>query len=415
MPQISSTKMPDSTLALAYDGYTFISKRCEKYHSDVFQTRLLLHPTICMRGEEAARIFYDTELFKRKNVVPERILLTLFGMGGVQGLDGEAHLNRKKMFMSLMSRENIGRLSKLVTEKWYHYAKKWQKSREIRLFVEVNKLLCEAVCEWSGVPMKKENIDLRASDFAAMIDAPAAVGLRHLKGRVARRRSERWIGKLINQVHNEGLELPVESALQIIANHHDLNGHLLGLHTAAVEVINILRPAIAVSRYIIFAALAMHKYPGAKSILLSGGEDERTRFMQEVRRFYPFFPFVGARAQKDFDWNGYHFRAGQDTLLDLYGTNHDPKIWNKPEIFSPWRFRNRKENAYDFIPQGGGDYDENHRCPGEWITMKLIETSIDFLLNEMQYDVPEQNLNIRLSRMPAIPQSRFLIKNVELK
>src|SRR5699024_8412805 len=142
------------------------------------------------------------------------------------------------------------------------------------------------------------------------------------------------------------------------------NGDLLDTHTAAVEVINILRPTIAVSRYIIFAALAMHNYPKAKSVLLIGGEDEQTRFMQEIRRFYPFFPFAGARARKNFKWKGYHSRAGQDAVLDLYGTNHDPKIWQKPETFNPDRFRDWDENKYNFIPQGGGNYNENHRCAG---------------------------------------------------
>jgi fatty-acid peroxygenase len=413
MPQIPSTKLPDSTLALAYEGYTFISKRCDNYNSHIFQTRLLGRPTICMRGKEAARVFYDTDHFKRKGVVPKRILSTLFGVGGVQGLDGEAHRNRKQMFMKLMSSKNIDRLAELATEQWHHYAKKWEKRDEIILFEEMHKLLCEAVCKWSGVPLKKPNINLRATDFAAMIDGAGGVGLRYLKGRVARQRTERWIGSLIKQVRNGKLDPPQGSVLQVMAAHLDLNDDLLDVHTAAVEVINVLRPTLAVSRYIIFAALAMHQYPKAKVALQTGDEDERNHFMQEVQRFYPFFPFAAAGVKKDFNWNEYPFKAGYNALLDLYGTNHDPKIWNEPETFNPERFRNWEGNAYNLIPQGGGDFYKNHRCAGEWITQKIIEISIDFLLNEMKYDVPNQNLNIRLSRMPAIPSSRFIISNVK--
>jgi fatty-acid peroxygenase len=413
MPQIPYTKLPDSTLALANDGYTFISKRCDRYHSDIFQTRLLARPTVCMRGEEAARIFYDTNHFKRKGVVPKHVLLTLFGMGGVQGLDGYEHRNRKQMFMELMSGDNIDYLAELVTEQWHHYAKKWEKEDEVILFEEVHKILCKAVCNWSGVPLKEAYVNLRASDFAAMIDGTGGIGLRYLKGKVSRQRTERWIGSVIRQVRSGELDPPEGSALQIIASHRDLDDALLDLHTAAVEVINILRPTIAVSRYITFAALAMHKYPEAKATLQKGGKDERNYFMQEVRRYYPFFPFAAAGVRRDFIWKGYSLKAGYTALLDLYGTNHDPHMWKEPNRFHPDRFRDSEINSYNLIPQGGGDYHENHRCPGEWIAMRLIEKSIDFLLNKMKYDVPGQNLNIRLSRMPAIPQSRFVISNVK--
>lgn len=415
MLKIPSTTMPDSTLSLACDGYTFISKRCEKLDTDIFQTRLLLRPVVCMRGEEAAQKFYNTDLFERKGVVPKRILQTLFGVGGVQGLDGDAHRNRKQMFMELMTRENIERLVERFIENWYDYAEKWERISEVTLFEEINELLCQSVCEWSGVPIKEANINLRTKDFAAMIDAAGGIGLRYFKGRVARRRTERWIGKLIKQLRNGNRGISGETVFHTIATHRNLKGDLLDTHTAAVEVMNILRPTVAVARYVIFAALAMHEYPRTKSTLRSGGEEERTHFMQEVRRFYPFFPFAGARTRKGFSWKGYHIHSGQDTLLDLYGTNHDPKIWKEPETFNPERFRNREENAYNFIPQGGGGYIENHRCAGEWITMQIVEASIDFLLNNMQYDVPEQNLNVRLSRLPAIPKSRFVINNVKLK
>jgi fatty-acid peroxygenase len=60
-----------------------------------------------MRGEEAARLFYDQEKFVRSGAAPKRVLKTLFGEDGVQTLDDEEHHHRKAMFMSLMSREAL--------------------------------------------------------------------------------------------------------------------------------------------------------------------------------------------------------------------------------------------------------------------------------------------------------------------
>ncbi len=65
-----------------------------------------------------------------------------------------------------------------------------------------------------------------------------------------------------------------------------------------------------------------------------------------------------------------------------------------------------------FIPQGGGDPARGHRCPGEWVVIELMKTAVLLLTKEMSYQVPPQDLYIRLSRMPAIPKSRFVISRV---
>ncbi len=41
-----------------------------------------------------------------------------------------------------------------------------------------------------------------------------------------------------------------------------------------------------------------------------------------------------------------------------------------------------------------------------------MKQAVRLLTESMQYDVPEQDLRINLSRMPAIPESRFVIGNV---
>ncbi len=99
-------------------------------------------------------------------------------------------------------------------------------------------------------------------------------------------------------------------------------------------------------------------------------------------------------------------------ILDAYGTNHDARIWEDPDAFRPDRFRHWSGNAFAFIPQGGGDHYTGHRCAGEWITISLMKRAVRLLTATMTYDVPDQDLHIDLSRMPAIPASRFVIANV---
>lgn len=46
------------------------------------------------------------------------------------------------------------------------------------------------------------------------------------------------------------------------------------------------------------------------------------------------------------------------------------------------------------------------------MTIELTKVAVDFLASAITYTVPEQDLSVRLSRMPAIPQSRFVIRDV---
>ncbi|WP_011578671.1 MULTISPECIES: cytochrome P450 [Chelativorans] len=412
MPRIPRDRSLDSTIALMGDPYRFISNRSRRYRSDLFETRLLLRKTICMTGPEAAQLFYDPSRFVRTGAMPKAIQKTLLGVGGVQGLDDDAHRHRKQMFMSLMTPERIEQLVQLTAAEWQIRVLKWGSMDEVVLYPELHLLLTRAVCAWAGVPLADSEVDARTKEIAALFDHAGAVGLRHLWSRWARKQADRWIADIIDQIRSGRIRPPEQSAAHIIAWHRDLNGELLTPQIAAVELINVIRPTVAVSVYMLFVAHALHAHPKIRERLQADEDSYSRRFVQEVRRYYPFFPAVAARTRQAFDWNGYQFTAGRRVLLDLYGTNQDPRTWKRPEEFEPERFRHWDESPFNFIPQGGGDHYVNHRCPGEWIAIELMKLTADFLSRSMSYEVPQQDLRIDWSRLPALPRSRFVIRNV---
>lgn len=414
MASIPRDKPLDSTLALLREGFPFIQNRCERFGSDIFEARIMGKKMICIHGEEAAKVFYDEELFKRNGALPKHIQKTLFGEGGVQSLDDQAHRQRKGMFMSLMSPDNIERLMKLTAEQWHAYLKKWEKERNlVVLFEEVQEIFCRAACAWAGVPLKEEEVKFRTEDFLSMIDSFGAAGPRYLKGLPARSRAEKWIRGIIDQIRNRGLEVNEGSAVHVFATSRDADGRLLDSRIAAVEVLNVIRPYVAIAYYVAFTALALHEHPEYRDKLRDSSDEEIKMFVQEVRRYYPFVPLLGAVVRKEFDWRGHHFKEGRTVLMDMYGTLHDPKLWDKPNEFRPERFKNWKGSPFDFIPQGGGEHNMGHRCAGEWITIGAMHVSLQFLTRFMEYEVPKQDLGFSLSRMPTFPRSGFVIKNVK--
>jgi fatty-acid peroxygenase len=183
--------------------------------------------------------------------------------------------------------------------------------------------------------------------------------------------------------------------------------------SAAVELINILRPTVANARYIVFAAMALHAHPEYRD-KLQNEDAEIPLFVDEVRRFYPFIPLIGGRVLSEFSWRSHAFRKADWVLFDLYGTNHDARIWGDPDVFRPERFKEKSPGPYDLVSHGAGDRQFTHRCPGEWITVEQMKAITRVMVREMSYEIPSQDLRINLARIPALPTSRLVIKKIKL-
>jgi fatty-acid peroxygenase len=418
------TRAIDSTFLLFRDGYEFIWKRCQRFGSDVFQTRLLGKKAVCMHGHDAAMLFYDEGKMERAHAAPRRMLTTLLGTTGVQTLDGERHRQRKSAFTALMTKPSLEQLMDLTAQRWREAIRRWEKADQVVLFDEAARVLTESVCIWAGVPLSEDDAGTVTRRLVSMIDGAGGVGPRLWRGKLARLQSELWAARTIRDVRTGRLHVAPGSAAFIMAHHQDeptdgTDGRSLPVRTAAIELLNVIRPTTAVAWYIAFAALSLQAHPEWRERLAhepfgeEGAGELTDLFAQEVRRYYPFFPFAGAKARTPFDWHGQHFGKGTLVLLDLYGANLDPTLWSDPEVFRPERFREWDGNAFDFIPHGGGSVRDGHRCPGEWITMHNVALALHFLTRCMTYDVvPGQDLAYDFHRMPTRPRSGVVVRNV---
>lgn len=408
---IPRTEGFDETRAFLSEGYRFVSNRCDRYGTDLFETRLALRKVVCMRGPEAAEMFYGGDRFTRRKAMPPSAVRLLQDRGSVQLLDGEAHRHRKGMFLALLDPRRSRSLADVLESVWRHTLPRWEGMDRVVLHDEVRRVLCRAVCAWAGVTLDDDGVEARTREFGAMIDGAGSAGPRNWWGQLLRARSERWARRLVDGVRQGRVRAPEGSALEAIATFRDADGGRLSTEAAAVELINILRPTVAVARFVTFAALALHEHPRARPDV--GVDDGAVRrFVQEVRRFYPFFPVVGGRVREPFEWGGHSFEADDWVLLDLYGTNHDRRAWADPDRFDPDRFRDRVVSPWELIPQGAGEHARDHRCPGEWATIDLTGMAVRLLCEAMEYEVPEQDLQIDLSSMPALPASGLVLRNV---
>ncbi|GAA4906779.1 fatty-acid peroxygenase [Stackebrandtia albiflava] len=390
----------DVSLPLWWYGYRFISRRMDRLRATAFQARLLGSPTVFLRGRSAAQLFYDNTKFTRVGAIPGPIKSTLFGRDTVHGLDGHAHHHRKAMFLGLLDDDAVEQVTDIAALHWHERLTGRGPRRRIVLFHEAVQVIAAAVCDWAGMATRHPEFPGIATELARIVDGFGSAGMRHVRARVARLRCRRWARGYVSAVRDGRLHPPPHRAVAVVARHRDERGRLLPLDVAADELVNVIRPTVAVAWLITFAGLALHREPGWAERIAGGDRAALTAFCQEVRRYYPFAPFLAARARKDFQWQGHRFTRGGRVVLDLYGTDHDPRLWDRPEEFDPGRFLAWRFDPFSLIPQGGGDAASGHRCPGEALTMGLLEQAT-LLLARGRAEVPRQNLSFSLSRIPS--------------
>jgi fatty-acid peroxygenase len=400
----------DSTLALLREGYLFGVRRFERLRADLFAARVMGEELVWIRGPEAIREFYDESRFVRAGSIPRRLRKTLVGEGAVQSLDGAAHRARKAMLLSLLTPIRAAELVELTEHAWLAALARWTRAEEVDLFAEAQAILCRAACDWTGVALAHDEAARRAGQLGALLDALGGVGPRHWRGRIARRSLEGWLMGQVEAVR-AGAAVDGGRALAVIARWRDETGARLDARTAAVELINLLRPIVAVARYVVFAAHALDVHPRCRQRLRDGGSGYARQFVQELRRFYPLAPCVAARVREDFvAWSGHRLRAGTLVLLDIHATHRDPRCWPHADEFVPERFEHSGAAPFGFIPQGGGDPRGGHRCAGEAATIELVMLAASLLSGAMEYQVTRRELD--LERIPPLVRDGFVIRGV---
>ncbi|WP_448808992.1 cytochrome P450 [Agromyces bauzanensis] len=397
----------DDSMAFLRNGYAYGERRFRRLGSDVFTARLGGRPATVMYGAEAAAIFYEGDRFSRAHAMPTSVQHLLQDEASVQALEGEPHRHRKTMFTRMLEPASIDELVRSFDSEWSAACRR-NAGRTVSLYDVAVDTLTRTAVSWCGIPEHAVDLPELAGAVAAMVDRAGSFGPGNWMARARRRGVERWAAELLHDVRRGRLDIAPGTPVEQLVLATEADGSLLSEDVAAVELLNVLRPIVAVSRYLVFAAHAMHHHPGQRASV-AGDHEAAVRFANEVRRRFPFFPIIAGTVQRPFRWRGHDFDPGEWVILDLYATNHDRRLWSDRNRFAPERFEGWSGDPNTLVPQGGGDAATGHRCPGEAATIALTARFAEHLATEAPFTVPAQDLRISLRRIPALPEDRFLV------
>jgi len=151
---------------------------------------------------------------------------------------------------------------------------------------------------WSDIPEELwwPRLTALRDELAGMIDRSASLGPVNWPARARRRDTEAWAVATISAVRSGSVPVPVESPVDRLLTHRDDDGDPLSDEVAAVELLNLLRPIVAVARFLDSTVLALYRHP-----------------------------------------------------------NHDPAMWEQSRLFDPKRFRHPSRSATRWFSRAAAD------------------------------------------------------------
>jgi len=378
--------------------------------------RLLGKRALLVRGADGVALFYDAQRIVRHGAMPGIVQKTLFGRGSVHSLDGDEHRHRKATFVDVAYDDaQVARLAPLLDEEWRYELESWVDGGTRTAYDAAVGALGRSVMRWAGLPGTPAAKTRWAARLAQIVDGfGVPYSPEYLFAAANRRWSDRHAQRLIEAVRAGALSAREGTALHAWSWHHDRDGNLLPSRLAGVELQNSIRPAVAVSRFVAFAAKRLHDNPGwrdriaaetaARGTLVGG--PIATAFAQEIRRTAPFVPMLPGWATTDVELDGERMPAGGRVVLDILGTNTDERSWERPDEFDPERFIGvgDYEALRAFVPHGGADVAGGHRCPGEKLAIAGLAAGIA-ALSDQRVTVLGAGLDVNRRRLPTMPAS----------
>ncbi|PIA32987.1 hypothetical protein AQUCO_04200022v1 [Aquilegia coerulea] len=113
--------------------------------------------------------------------------------------------------------------------------------------------------------------------------------------------------------------------------------------------------------------------------------------INETLRLYPAGPLlVTHESSEDCVVGGYNIPGGTMLLVNMWGIQNDPNLWDEPTKFKPERFEGLEgaRDGFKFMPFGSG----RRGCPGEGLAMRVVPLALGALIQCFDWERVGENL-----------------------
>lgn len=402
------------TLLFLKNPFGFIADRVSE-HGPVFRTRLLGRDAVVFASPSATTHFIDESVVQREGSMPGHIE-KLFGGRSLPLLDGGEHAARKRAVMAGFSRDALVGYLPPMQRGFEAALAAWSKQEEVVCIPEFQRLALETIAANVVGLSPGEDFDTLLEEYPKVIAGMGGLpiplpGTTFSSAAGARDRIFDVLGRAVadhrENPRNDGLQRILDAPEKlddeqaVLELHHvHLAGYIVFAHLASA-VMNLSRyPELLdelwgeVSHAPDVSAEALGTLP-----LLSD-------VVREVKRWTPVVPTIFGQAREDFDALGHRIPKGWMLVWAPWSTSVSDECFTEPHRFDPTRFSEarseHRKHDHAFVPQGAGPQ-TFHKCAGHDYSTLFLEVFLLVLLRGYRWELPDQNLELDLSKIPPEP------------
>lgn len=293
----------------------------------------------------------------------------LVGEHSLLTLNGPEHLRQRKLLLPSFHGDRLRAYADIVDEAANAQVDTWREGEVMRLQPHMSAITLEVIlravfgvedaARQTALRTAIEELLLLTASPRAILSAIATVRTGRLVGPI-RRRAAAMDALLYEEIaaHRAqgGLE-DRDDILSLMMCARDEDGRPMTDVELRDELVTLLlagheTTATALS----WAVERLLRTPHALARLIDELEEDAylDAVIHETLRSRPVVPIVGRMVQAPLAFGAYELPAGSFAGASLYGTNHNPKVYDDPRAFRPERFLDRKPDTYAWIPFGGG-------------------------------------------------------------
>ena len=322
-----------------------------------------------------------------------KVLEPVVGTHSVILLDGDAHMEQRKLMLPAFHGERMAALTGLMTEVAERAVASWPRQTPIELHPRMQSLTLEIILRAVFGLESGERFDALRERLAAMLafgdraislipppPGSLAAGVLERVGPFAaflriQAEADKLLFELIDERRREDSDRDDVLAMLLAARHDDgspmtqqeLRDELMTLLVAGHET---------TASTLAWTCARLPQHPDVLArlrdeIAADDGDPYLTATIQESLRRRPVLPNVAPRlVMQPVEVGGWNYPADVCLVANAYLLHHDPDVYPDPYAFRPERFLDETPGTYTWIPFGGG----RRRCLGA--SFAMLETKV---------------------------------------
>jgi cytochrome P450 len=418
IPGDYGTPVVGNTLRSLRDSQRTMHEMYRRY-GPVFRTEFLFRRMVVLVGPEAAkRVLTDKDGIFSNHGGWEFALEHLFPRG-LMLRDFDDHRYHRRIMLAAFTRQALSSYLERMNPMLDSELELWGKSREIRFYPAVKRLLLNAAASvFLGIELGSETQRVNRAITDAVVASSSVFrvpvpGTPFGRGTRGREFLEKYVLALI-PARRDGTRTDLLSQLCRARSEsgemftdREVVDHILFLMVAAhdTSASALTTMAFHLARHSEWqdrirdegAALGVRWL----DLDQARGYETSDWVLKESLRLCPPVPILPRRATAPFEFGGYTIPAGTIISLDPTFNHRLPALWSNPDQFDPLRFSpqraEHKKHTFSWIPYGAGA----HVCIGMQFSQTQIHALVHQLLQRYRLGVADDyQLKYRMIPIP---------------